>query len=159
MAEGDKVYTTERDPETGKFQGEMLTNLQKVASSIDRSNEYTKERTAMQTAELLTNADHRADKEAAKKEKDEAEARANEERNLQILEGLSGFAKLNFKARLAADKAKKVAAGKIKDWGVKKLAQVKEGALKLLDMLKKGLGLAALWAVFWLIKKIDLAWL
>ena len=98
----------------------------------------------------------RADARDEKKKKDEEDRataeRANEERNIQILEGLTGFAKMAEIGRQKAEKLKKAAAGKIKDWGVKKLAQVKEGALKLLDMLKKGLGLAALWALFWFIK-------
>ena len=104
-------------------------------------------------ARLLADADARANKEAAKKEKEESEARANEERNNQLLEGLTGFARAGMKMRLTAAKLAKTAGSKIKDWGAAKIATVKKAAGSLLDFLKKGLGLAALWALFWFIKK------
>ena len=131
-----------------KVQHEMLKNEVLRLKEAAKANDVN-----IGTQRLLEAADKREEKKKKSDDKKAAEERANEERNIEILEGLQGFAKLNFKARLLADKAKKLAAGKIKDWGVKKLAQVKEGALKLLDMLKKGLGLAALWALFWFIKQ------
>ena len=103
-------------------------------------------------AALLVAADKRDKDRDARESAAKMKERAAEERNAQLLEGLTGFAKMRELGRQKAEKLKKAAAGKVKDWGVKKLAQVKEGALKLLDMLKKGLGLAALWALFWFIK-------
>ena len=86
-------------------------------------------------AKLLADADKRANKEAATKEKHEAEARANEERNNQILDGLHGMAHAAEKFRQKAEKFKQVAAGKVKDWGAAQLSKVKDFSKSMLSML------------------------
>ncbi len=104
---------------------------------------------------LLVAADKRDADREAREESNKMRERAHEEKNAQLLEGLTGFAKLAEIARQKAEKLKKVDSAKIKDWGLEKLANIKKSASSLLDLFKKGLGLAALWLLFKAIQKID----
>ena len=145
------------DSSTFDFEKSHKEMGDKLTQAINDSGEGAKASLPLlnEQRDLLVDAEKRAHKEAAKKNKDELEARANEERNLQLLEGLTGFARATEKFRQKAEKFKKVAAGKVKDFADAKITAIKNSAKSLLDFLVKGLGIAALWAIFKLISETD----
>jgi len=124
-------------------------------ASLSRDEQVATNKKLTDEIRLLDAAEQRKIKVDAKQERSDLEDKANAERNLQLLDGLHGIALAAEKFRQKAEKFKQVAAGKVKDWGAAQLAKVKDFSKGMLNMLMKGLGLAALWAIFKLIEGTD----
>ena len=110
---------------------------------------------ATELGRLLTAADKRQAKADAIKDKRDIDAAAAEEKQQQALDKLTGFGKFGKKMQMAASKKAKLMGGKIKDFAVEKIAGIKKAAGSLLDILMKGLGLAALFLLFKWIQSWD----
>ena len=134
---------------------EVAKNLDKMASAHNQSGEKSS-KGLTEVARLITDADQRQATEDAKKEKREAEQKAREEKQQQELEKLTGLGRFAKKMQLDAAKKAKMMAGKVKDFAVEKIAGIKKAAGNLLDILMKGLGLAALWGLFKWIQSWDI---
>ena len=93
--------------------------------------------------------------DADNKKKEDEKGKENKKQS-KILNGLVALGQFAKKEMLKAAKLAKMAAGKVKDFAKDKIEGVKKAASSLLDILKKGLGLAALFMIFELIKNIDL---
>ena len=126
---------------------QIKTNLDKVVEVLNNS-EATSSKGSTEIARLLTDADKRKAKVDAKQEARELSQKAREEAQQQALDKLTGFGHFAKKMQLDAAKKAKMMAGKVKDFAVEKIAGIKKAAGNLLDILQKGLGLLALWALF-----------
>ena len=135
--------------------GELKKALDQVKESVITSGEYTKEGMG-KTAGLLADANHRKAKADALKDKRDMDKKAADERLQQRIDKLVGIGNFGKKMQLIAAKKAKMMAGKVKDFAVEKIAGIKKAAGSLLDILKKGLGLALLWLLFKAIQNINI---
>ena len=132
-----------------------------LKSSLEKLNKTTEKLTqgdphSKNTNELLLAAEGR-DKIAEKtKKKDEMEARANEEKIKQLLEKGNWWEAQSFKMSQRAAKFKKTAQSKLTDFAKNSVDGIKKAAGSLMDFLKKGLGLVALYLLFKAIQAIDI---
>ena len=133
---------------------ELKKSLDTVREAMVLSGEYTKEGMHA-TAELLRDGNKRQAKAEALKEKRDLDAKAADEKQQQALDKLTGFGHFAKKMQLDAAKKAKLMAGKVKDFAVEKIAGIKKAAGSLLDILMKGLGLAALFLLFKWIQSWD----
>ena len=134
---------------------QIKTNLDKVVEVLNNS-EATSSKGSTEIARLLTDADKRKAKVDAQQEARELSQKAREEKQQQALDKLTGFGHFAKKMQLDAAKKAKMMAGKVKDFAVEKIAGIKKAAGSLLDILMKGLGLLALWALFKWIQSWDI---
>ena len=108
------------------------------------------------TAELLKLDEARTKVRDKEKAKRESEEKAESLRQQAALDKLTGFGAFSKKMQLDAAKKAKMMAGKVKDFATEKVASIKKAAGGLLDLLMKGLGLAALWGLFKIIQNLDI---
>ena len=134
---------------------QIKTNLDKVIVSLNDSGAESS-KGATEVARLLTDADQRQAKADAIKDKRDMDKKAADERLQQRIDKLVGIGNFGKKMQLIAAKKAKMMAGKVKDFAVEKIAGIKKAAGNLLDILKKGLGLALLWGLFKLIQSWDI---
>ena len=88
-------------------------------------------------------------KDSKKDDKDQKE-------QSKIFQAMHGILLAGKKLQEKAAKLAKLAGGKIKDFAGKQIDGIKKAAGNLMDLLKKGLGLALLWGLFKLIQTIDI---
>ena len=108
------------------------------------------------TADLLKLDEARTKVRDKEKQKREAEEKAESIKQQAALDKLTGFGKFSKKMQMDAAKKAKLMAGKVKDFAVEKIAGIKKAAGSLLDILMKGLGLAALFLLFKWIQTWDI---
>ena len=166
-------------PPTAKQQAEMTAELKKVLAAVTlNTTETAKVNTEVKLTNKWKDADKatqekmlsaaletkRLNKEADTREriiqKDEKkradEKRALDEKITKSLEDMTGLGKFAQRAQLKAAKLAQTAKGKVVDFAKDKINGIKKAAGSLMDLLGKGLGLAALYLVFEAIKKWDI---
>ena len=139
----------------GKDWAELVKTLEQSNATL-RNLEIKTEKGDATTADFLKLAEARAKVQEKEKAKREGEERAEALRREKALAKLTEFGKFSKKMQLEAAKKAKMMAGKVKDFAVEKIAGIKKAAGNLLDILMKGLGLAALWGLFKWIQSWDI---
>ena len=88
--------------------------------------------------------------------KDSAKDDANQKEQTKKLGFMSNILLAGKKLQERAAKLAKMAGGKVKDFAGKQIDGIKKAAGNLMDLLKKGLGLALLWGLFKIIQEWDI---
>ena len=133
------------------------STLQAVLDQLKVANDltvgYKTELTHMGTEIKKTRSDAGKTHNWAKKEnKGEDKEQKKQTEKLGFMASLLLAGK---KLQERAAKTAKVGMGKASAWGKKQIESVKKAAGSLMDLLKKGLGLAALWLLFKAIQSIN----
>ena len=141
--------------EENVYQQKMVDNSNASLTHDEKTAKELKRAYAEDT-KLLVAADKRDTSDVAKKDAAEMAQRARDEKSRQILEKImaTGTAGQKLQARLA--KMAATAKGKVKDFAKDKIESIKKGAANLLDILKKGLMLGALFLLFKWIQTWDI---